>query len=72
MEDGELSMKVVGRRGRPKVDVKTIDSLQELANELRQGRPFMPKGVWRFKTHEEADAWKLKMLTRHWSRASRP
>lgn len=26
--------------------------------------PFIPKGVYRFKTHEEADAWTLKMLTR--------
>ena len=57
-------MKVVGRKGKPKVDVVAIDSLQRLANELRKGRPFMPKGVWRFKTHEEADAWKLKMVTR--------
>lgn len=57
-------MKVVGRKGKPKVNVITIDSLQRLANELRKGRPFIPKGVWRFKTHEEADAWKLKMVTR--------
>ena len=26
--------------------------------------PFVPKGIYRFKTHEEADAWMLKMLTR--------
>ena len=64
MQRGELPMKVVGRRGRPKVDVVSIDPLQRLANELRKGRPFMPKGVWRFKSHNEADAWKLRMLTR--------
>lgn len=57
-------MKVVGRKGRAKVDVVAIDSLQRLANELRRGRPFMPKGVWRFKSFEEADAWKLQMMTR--------
>jgi hypothetical protein len=65
MQDGEVTMKVVGRKGRPKVDIITIDPLQKLANELRKGRPFMPKGVWRFKSYEEADAWKLRMLTRH-------
>ncbi len=63
-EENELPTKVVGRKGRRKVDVSAIDSQQRLANELRKGRPFMPKGVWRFKSHEEADAWKLRMLTR--------
>ena len=57
-------MKVVGRKGRPKVNALAIDDLQRLANILRNGRLFMPKGVWRFKTFEEADSWKLKMLTR--------
>lgn len=28
------------------------------------GGPAIPKGVYRFKTHEEADAWILKMLSR--------
>lgn len=64
MENGEKGMKVIGRKGKPRIDVTTIDSLQRLANELRKGRPFMPKGLWRFKSHEEADSWKLKMLTR--------
>ena len=64
MQDASCEIKVVGRKGKPRVDVTTIDSLQRLANELRKGRPFMPKGVWRFHSHEEADAWKLKMLTR--------
>jgi hypothetical protein len=64
MENGEPQMKVIGRKGKAKVDVTTIDSLQRMANELRKGRPFMPKGLWRFRSHEEADSWKLKMLTR--------
>jgi hypothetical protein len=65
MRDNEqLDMKVVGRPGKPKVDLQAIDSLQRAANVLRAGQPFMPKGVWRFKSFDEADAWKLKMLTR--------
>jgi hypothetical protein len=64
MENGEAYMKVIGRKGKPRIDVTTIDSLQKLANELRKGRPFMPKGLWRFRSHEEADSWKLEMLTR--------
>jgi len=31
---------------------------------LRGSRPFIPKGVHRFKTFEEADAWTLQMITR--------
>ena len=27
--------------------------------------PFLPRGVYRFRTHEEADAWQWKMLTRN-------
>jgi hypothetical protein len=64
MQPEEYAMKIVGRKGRAKVDVVAIDSLQRLANDLRRGRPFMPKGVWRFKSFEEADAWKLQMITR--------
>jgi hypothetical protein len=64
MQHDKLPVKVVGRKGRPKIDVIAIDPLQRLANELRKGTPFMPKGVWRFRSHDEADAWKFQMLTR--------
>ena len=57
-------MKIVGRKGKPRVDVTTIDSLQRLANELRKDRPFLPRGVYRFRSFEEADEWKMRMLTR--------
>jgi hypothetical protein len=70
METGRLEMKVVGRKARPKVNAVAIDSLQRLANELRRGRPFVPKGVWRFKSFDEADEWKLRMLARHRNPAS--
>lgn len=64
MADERPEMKVVGRQGRVRAGLVEADGMQRLANELRRGRPFMPKGVFRFKTFEEADAWKLKMLTR--------
>jgi len=57
-------MKVVGRRGNAKVDVVTFDPMQRAYQELRRGRPFIPKGVWRFKSFEDADAWLIQMLTR--------
>jgi hypothetical protein len=63
-EDKRLPIKAVGRQGKSKVDMVTIDSMQRAVNVLRRGKPFLPKGVWRFKSFEEADEWKLKMLTR--------
>jgi hypothetical protein len=69
-EDTRLPMKVVGRRGEAKVDVLTFDPMQRMVNVLRQGCPFVPKGVWRFKSFEEADQWTMKMLTRPRNRES--
>jgi hypothetical protein len=63
-ENERLPMKVVGRRGETKVDAITFDTVQRAVNILRHGRPFVPKGVWRFKSFEEADQWTMKMLTR--------
>jgi len=57
-------MKVVGRKGEPKWDVLRIDPMQRMMIELRRGRPFIPKGVWRFRSFDEADEWTRKMLTR--------
>ena len=50
-------MKVVGRQGEPRVDVESFDSMQKMVRELRGNQPFLPKGVWRFKSFEEADEW---------------
>jgi hypothetical protein len=69
-EDKRLPMRVVGRRGKTKVDVVTFDPMQRMVNVLRQGRPFMPKGVFRFKSFEEADKWTMEMLTRPRNRES--
>jgi hypothetical protein len=65
MQNGqELPMKVVGRKGKPKVNLETANGFLKLMIALRGKRPFIPKGVWRFKTFEEADAWTLRMITR--------
>ncbi len=65
-------MKVVGRNASSKVDVVAIDGMQNMANVLRASRPFLPRGVWRFKTFEEADAWTHRMLTRCPRQGSQP
>ena len=69
--NGELPMKIVGRSQPPRVNVETFDSMQRMANTLRAGKPFVPKGVWRFHSFTEADQWLMKMLTRPRNPASR-
>jgi hypothetical protein len=57
-------MKVVGRKGRAKIDALAVDSMQRMVNELRRGCPRISKGVFRFNSFEEADQWWLEMQTR--------
>jgi hypothetical protein len=57
-------MKVVGQRKDPSPTLENVRALQQLLHELRGKHPFLPRGVYRFKSHQEADAWQMKMLTR--------
>ncbi len=52
--------KIVGRRGPP---VRPA-GLQETLNQVfaSQGHFLCPKGVFRFKTHAEANLWRQKMM----------
>lgn len=52
--------KTVGRRRPPLRNA----GLQETINQVftSQGHRLWPRGVYRFKSHEEADAWRMKML----------
>jgi hypothetical protein len=59
----ELPTKVVGRR-RWRGGLVAAAGLLELALRLRGDQPFIPKGVHRFASFEESDAWSLTMLTR--------
>lgn len=63
----EAPAKVVGRRHAPK-DGLAITEAQRAPNALAWKRAFgnirVKKGVYRFRTHEEADEWLWRMLTR--------
>ena len=58
--------KVVGRRTRTPDAFTSGMKLQILAVELHRSlkQRWAPKGVYRFKTHEEADEWMNRMLAR--------
>ncbi len=55
----------VGRRGTPD-SLSTCNSTKADAIAWREkfGGTGIPKGVYRFKTHEEADEWLWQMMTR--------
>jgi hypothetical protein len=54
--------KVVGRRVVPPDPLQYASGLQKTLWQLNP--PRIPKGVFRFRTHEEADQWLMKHLTR--------
>jgi hypothetical protein len=56
----------VGRRTKTPDSLRAGMQLQETAAQLHKAfkHRWMPKGIYRFKTHEEADAWMTKMLAR--------
>ncbi len=64
--------KVHGRREGDDV-LQDIEILQRTVDELR-GCGLIPRGVYRFRTHEEADEWMMRQIAanhaRHGSRTS--
>ena len=57
-------MKIVGRRKPASGGVMNVNDFLKTVIWLRGNKPFIPKGVYRFRSHDEKDAWTLKMLTR--------
>jgi hypothetical protein len=58
--------KTVGRRVAPRDAFRFGMGMQKAAIELERAmrRSLCPKGVFRFRTHEEADKWMVTMLAR--------
>jgi len=65
-------MKVVGRRKAGRNGIESAAGFLELVVALRGKKPFVPKGVHRFKTFEDSQAWTLKMITRRPNPGRRP
>jgi len=58
--------KTVGRRKPPVDSLAAGLAMQQTVVDLHKalGNRMFPRGVYRFRSHEEADAWRWKMLTR--------
>jgi hypothetical protein len=56
----------VGRRTKTPGNLEAGMQMQALGAELHKTfkHQWCPKGVYRFKTHEEADEWMIKMMAR--------
>ena len=44
--------------------VEANDDFFRLVSSLRGNKPFVPRGVYRFKTFKESDDWMIKMMAR--------
>ncbi len=62
----EQPRKVVGRRVAPADPLQPSRDTKREAEAWSQAfdRPFVPRGVYRFRTPEEADAWMWAMISR--------
>jgi hypothetical protein len=58
--------KIGGRREGDDV-LRDIEILQRTVNELR-GCGLIPRGVYRFRTHEEADEWMMRQIAANHAR----
>ena len=57
-------MLVVGNRKPALPTVANINALQRLAADMSRGAFRPPRGVFKFHTHEEANAWTLTQIKR--------
>lgn len=62
--DAQGPMRIVGRRRPSSGGLEAANGFLHLVIALRGNRPFIPRGVHRFGSYEEKDAWTLRMLTR--------
>lgn len=60
----EPKMKVVGRRRPSAGGLEAADNLFRLVLFLRGAQPFFPKGVYKFRSFEEKEAWEWQMRAR--------
>ena len=60
----KLPLKVIGNRKPCAKGLLAAEPFLKLVIELRGNKPFIPKGVHRFKTFEESNEWSIKMMAR--------
>ena len=56
--------RVLGRRRPGGGGLERAAGFLRMVVALRQGKPFIPRGVYRFASFEESQEWSLRMMTR--------
>lgn len=65
MDDApEPAMKVVGRRRLGRGGLLQAAPFLDLVIRLRGQKPFIPRGVHRFRSFEESEEWSMRMMAR--------
>ena len=66
IKDEEKIDRIVGKRSKPADGLSTVTShkAESIAWRGSFGGVRVPRGVYRFKTHEEADQWLWRMIAR--------
>ena len=65
MNKSRYFQKVAGKRNFSRGSgIEASDGFLRLVLSLRDNKPFIPRGVYRFKTFEESDTWMIKMMAR--------
>ena len=67
----EPPIKTLGRRRPSRGGLERTAPFLEMVVGLRGNRPFLPKGVHRFESFEESQAWSIRMMARQPSLARR-
>lgn len=65
IDSGDPRAKVVGKRRRPRPGSESLAAggkLNQLADQLRPKPLRVKHGVYRFKSHEEADEWTMNLM----------
>jgi len=65
-------VKTVGHRIPPAGGLRAAAPLLELVVKLRGEKPFIPRGVHRFRSFEESQAWSIEMMARRSNPVRRP
>ncbi len=61
---GPEAIKVLGRRTAHETGLLASAKFLEMVIALRGDKPFIPRGVHRFSTFEESQAWSIRMMAR--------
>jgi hypothetical protein len=57
-------LKIIGKRvNKTNINWVEVDGFLKLVVELNKNNRFIPRGVFKFRTHQENDEWIRKVLT---------